>query len=369
MPEPTGRLKGLKPSRRSAKDRRRSKKVGLPPGTLVHIGTEREEKVTVSVLDYDLNSVRESQIKDMEELRQFKESPSVTWINVNGVHDTKLVEIIGQIFEVHPLVLEDIVNTTQRPKADVSREYTFVVFKTLEYNADTGEIIPEQLSLILGANFLLTFQERPGDPFDPIRERIRSAAGLLRKSGADFLAYSIIDASVDHYFIVLESLAERIELLEEKLVADPKRELLAQIHRLKVDMIFLRRSVWPMREVISRLSSGDSAFVKESTRPYLRDVYDHTVHVVDSIETYRDIVSGMLDIYLSSASNRLNEIMKVLTIIATIFIPLTFVSGWYGMNFKDMPELTWKWGYPMVIAIALSITTIMLVFFKRNKWI
>jgi magnesium transporter len=369
MPELTSRPKDSKPTRRSLKNRRRSKKVGLPPGTLVHIGKESKEKVTISVMDYDPDGVRESSIANVEELGQFKESSSVTWINVDGVHDVNLVEKIGKIFCIHPLVLEDVVNTTQRPKTDVSGEYTFIVFKTLEYNEEDGEIIPEQVSLILGANFLLSFQERHGGPFDPIRNRIRSGAGRTRKAGADYLAYCLIDAAVDQYFVVLESLAERIELLEEQLVAEPNRELLSQIHNLKVDMIFLRRSLWPMREVINRLASGDSGFVQDATLPYLRDLYDHTIHVVDTLETFRDIVSGMLDIYLSSVSNRLNEIMKVLTIIATIFIPLTFLSGWYGMNFKDMPELGWRWGYPMVIAIALTVAVTMLVFFRRKKWI
>lgn len=368
MPERTGK-RDSKPQRRILKNRRRSKKVGLPPGTLVHIGKESQEKVSISVMDYDPDGVRESSVSDVEELGHFKESSSVTWINVDGVHDVKLVEKIGKIFGIHSLVLEDIVNTTQRPKTDVSGEYTFIVFKTLECNEDNGEIIPEQVSLILGGNFLLSFQERPGDPFDPIRDRIRAGAGRTRKSGADYLAYCLIDAAVDQYFVVLESLADRIELLEEQLVKEPKRELLSEIHRLKVDMIFLRRSVWPMREAINRLASGDSAFVQEATLPYLRDVYDHTIHVVDTMETFRDIVSGMLDIYLSSVSNKLNEIMKVLTIIATIFIPLTFLSGWYGMNFKDMPELSWRWGYPMVIVIALTMATTMLVFFRRKKWI
>ncbi len=369
MPESTRRPNGAKAPRRGFKDQRRSRKIGLPPGTLVHIGAKREEKVTISVIDYDPNSVREQEISNVEDLKQFKNSPSVTWVNVNGVHDVKLVENVGVIFDIHPLALEDIANTTQRPKVDIFGDYTFIVLKTIEYNEDTGETIPEQLSLILGANFLLTFQESPGDPFNHIRDRIRSSVGRLRKSGTDFLAYSLIDASVDQYFVVLENLAERIEVLEELLVVDPKRELLSQIHRLKVDMIFMRRSIWPLREVINRLSVGDSVFVKDSTFPYLRDVYDHTVHVVETMETYRDIVSGMLDIYLSSVSNKLNEIMKVLTIIATIFIPLTFLVGWYGMNFKDMPELSWRWGYPMVIAITLVVSAGMIAFFKGKKWI
>jgi len=356
-------------SRKSLRNHRRSKKIGLPPGTLIHVGAESEEKVVVSVIDYDSTEVSESEITNIEDLAKYKDSKAVTWINVSGVHDVKLVEKIGEIFNIHPLVLEDIVNTSQRTKIEISPDYAFMVFKALEYKEETAEIIPEQLSLILGKNFLLSFQERPGDPYDPIRQRIRASAGRLRKSGPDFLAYSLIDASVDQYFLVLEALAEKIEMLEDRLVADPQRELLAHIHSLKVDMIFLRKSVWPLREVINRMSLGDLGLVQDSTIPYLRDIYDHTVHVIDTMETYRDIVSGMIDIYLSSVSNRLNEIMKVLTIIATIFIPLTFLAGWYGMNFKDMPELNWKWGYPMVIGVALTISAIMFVFFRRKKWI
>jgi magnesium transporter len=368
MPVSKQSQKTARPSKRSLRNRR-SKTIGLPPGSLVHIGAEREEKVSISIMDYDPQNVRESKIENVEELRKFKDSPSITWINVNGVHDVKLIEKIGQIFDIHPLVLEDIVDTTQRPKAEVSSNYTFIIFKTLESNQETGDIIPEQLAIVFGSKFIMTFQERPGDPFDPIRERLRGRVGRLRTAGPDFLAYSLLDATVDSYFLVLESLAERIEVLEELLVTDPKRELLDQIHRLKVDMIFLRRSAWPLREIINKLSYGDSFFVQKSTLPYLRDVYDHTIHIVETMETYRDIVSGMLDIYLSSVSMRLNETMKVLTIIATIFIPLTFVAGWYGMNFKNMPEIDWKWGYPMVIVISISIAGGMIVFFRRKNWI
>ena len=202
-----------------------------------------------------------------------------------------------------------------------------------------------------------------------MRERLKGGNVRIRKSGADYLAYCLIDTVVDNYFAILEKLSEKMEVLEEELVKNPGRETLQGIHRMKTDMIYLRRSIWPLREVVNTLGRGESALIKDSTLPYLRDVYDHTIHAIDTLETFRDIVSGMLDIYLSSVSNRLNEIMKVLTIIATIFIPLTFLSGWYGMNFKDMPELAWRWGYPMVICIALTVAAIMLIYFKRKKWL
>ena len=311
----------------------------------------------------------EMEITDPQELNAFKEGPSTTWINVEGINQVEVIGSICDIFHIHPLVQEDIVSADQRPKMDESGDYVFIVLKTLNYDEKVDDIVPEQVSLVIGEHFLMSFQEIPGDVFDPIRERIRTGLGLLRKNGPDYLAYALLDAIVDNYFVILEKLAERIEVLEEDLVTNPSRETLAVIHQLKTDMIFLRRSIWPLREVISKLAAGQTSIVKDPTRPYFRDVYDHTIHAVDTMETYRDIVSGMLDIYLSSVSNRLNEVMKVLTIIATIFIPLTFLSGWYGMNFKNMPELQWQWGYPMVIVVAIFMATSMLVFFWRKKWL
>jgi magnesium transporter len=238
----------------------------------------------------------------------------------------------------------------------------------LSFHARRREVQSEQVSLILGPNFVISFQEAGGDVFDPVRERIRTGKGRVRKMGPDYLAYSLIDAVVDNYFIILENLGERVEALEEKLISDPKRETLHALHVLKREMIYLRKSVWPLREVISGLERAESGLIKEPTGIFFRDVYDHTIQVIDTVETYRDMLSGMLDIYLSSISNRMNEVMKVLTIIATIFIPLTFIAGVYGMNFKFMPELEWRWGYFLIVGIMLAIGLVMVIYFRRKRW-
>jgi magnesium transporter len=293
----------------------------------------------------------------------------VTWINVDGLHQVEVIEKLGECYGLHPLVLEDILNTDQRPKMEDYGEYIYIVLRDLDYSDKSNEIEGEQISLIVGSNFVFSFQEREGDTFDPIRDRIRNNKGRIRKMGADHLAYALLDSIVDNYFIILEKLGEKIEWLEEKLVTDPTRETLQGIHHLKRELLFLRKGVWPLREVINGLARGESSLVTEPTRIYLRDVYDHTIQTIDTIETYRDMVSGMLDIYLSSVSNRLNSVMKVLTIIATIFMPLTFLAGVYGMNFKFMPELEWRWGYPLVWLIMAGIGISMLIYFRRKKWL
>lgn len=239
----------------------------------------------------------------------------------------------------------------------------------LFYNENNNEVDVEQISLILGENFVISFQERPGDVFDPIRDRIRNAKGRIRKMGVDYLVYALIDAVVDNYFSIMEKFTEKIESLEEELINDPTPNTSRTIHNLKREMIFLRKSVWPLREVVNVLERGDLRFIKKSTRVFLRDLYDHTIQVIDTIETLRDMVSGMLDIYLSSISNRMNEVMKVLTIIATIFIPLTFIAGIYGMNFRYMPELQWQWGYFTVWIIMGAVAISMLFYFKRKRWL
>ena len=350
--------------------KKRSEKAGLPPGSLVHIGEKKAEEVKITIIDYDEIHFQEKVIKTIEECIPFKDKPTVTWINVDGIHQVELLEKLGQCYGLHPLTLEDILNTDQRPKIEDFGDYVYIVLKMLYYRDKTDEIVTEQMSLILGSNFVISFQEGiEGDLFDPIRERFRSEKGRIRKMGADYLAYSLLDSIVDYYFVILEKLGERIEFLEEKLVANPNPETLQIIHNLKREMIFLRKSVWPLREVISGLERGESSLIKESTRIYLRDVYDHTIQVIDTIETFRDMLSGMLDIYLSSVSNRLNAVMKVLTIIATIFMPLTFLAGIYGMNFKFMPELEWRWGYPLIWMIMLGIGVFMLFYFKKKKWL
>lgn len=349
--------------------KKRSKKAGLPPGTLVHIGEKKSDTPKITVMDYDEAHFQEKEIKTIEECFLFKDKPTVTWINIDGLHQVEILEKLGECYGLHPLVLEDILNTDQRPKMEDYGEYLYIVLRMLNYNDKSSEIESEQISLVLGPNFVFSFQEREGDTFNPIRDRIRNSKGRIRKMGADHLAYTLLDSIIDNYFIILEKLGEKIEFLEEEVVTQPGPETLQTIHHLKKEMIFLRKGVWPLREVISGLERGESSLIKESTGIYLRDVYDHTIQTIDTIETYRDMVSGMLDIYLSSISNRLNAVMKVLTIIATIFMPLTFLAGIYGMNFKYMPELEWRWGYPAIWFAVVLISVSMLIYFKRKRWL
>ncbi|MEW5900359.1 MAG: magnesium/cobalt transporter CorA [Acidobacteriota bacterium] len=348
---------------------RRSRKAGLPPGSLMHIGEKKAERTRITIMDYDADSFQEKEAKSVEESFAFKETATVTWINIGGVHESQVIEKIGAHFGVHPLILEDIMTTAQRPKLEDMGDYIYVVLRMLSHNAKKKEVRSEQVSLILGPNFVISFQENGSDVFDAVRERIRTGKGRMRKMGPDYLAYSLIDAIVDNYFLILENLGEQVESVEEELVSNPSRGTLHRIHILKREMIYLRKSVWPLREVINALERTESELVKDSTGIFLRDVYDHTIQVIDSVETYRDMLSGMLDMYLSSLSNRMNEVMKVLTIIATIFIPLTFIAGVYGMNFKHMPELNWRWGYFLIMALMLGIGVFMVLYFRKKKWL
>ncbi len=346
-----------------------SKKAGLAPGSLIHISEKKVEKAKITIMDYDEKNLTEKEAKSVEECFPFKKKPTVTWINVDGLHDIKLIEKIGEHFDLHPLVLEDIVNTNQRPKYEDYGDYVYIVLKMLYFNGNNDEIKAEQVSIIIGQGFIISFQEEEGDVFNPVRERIRNSKGRIRKMGTDYLAYALLDAIIDNYFIILEKLGEMIEDMEEELVKDPSPGTLRIIHKLKTETIFLRKSVWPLREVINSLERKESSLIRENTIPFLRDLYDHTIQVIDSVETFRDLISGMLDIYLSSISNKMNSIMKVLTIIATIFIPLTFIAGIYGMNFKFMPELEWQWSYPFIWAVMIFIFVGMLFYFKRKDWI
>jgi magnesium transporter len=350
----------------------RTKKVGLPPGTLVHVGEERTDPVKITVLDYDQDQIQEYCVTSIDECPDFRARSTTTWIDVVGVHRPEVIEKIGNCFDIHPLILEDIVHTEQRPKMEDFDDYVFIILKMLanvEKDGGEEEIRSEQVSLIVGRGFVISFQETDGDVFDPVRDRIRMAKGKMRRMGADYLAYALIDAVVDNYFLILEDVGEDLEALEDELITSPAPDTSQQIHEMKRDMIFLRKSVWPLREVISRLARSESEIFEESTEIYLRDVYDHTVQVIDTIETFRDILSEMLDIYLSSISNRMNEVMKVLTIIATIFIPLTLVTGIYGMNFEYMPELRWHWGYPAVLLFMLFVGMVMILYFRKRGWL
>jgi len=349
--------------------RKRGKKIGLPPGTPVYVGERKDEKVKISIIDYDETQYQEKEAKTIEECFPFKDSPTVTWINIDGIHEVSIIEKIGKHFDLHPLIMEDIVNTEQRPKMEDFGHYLYVVLRMLYFDDEAHEVKGEQVSLILGQNVVISFQEKEGDIFNPIRERVRNNKGRIRKMGADYLAYSLLDTIVDNYFTILEKLGDRIEEMEERLVTDPRPETLQEIHKLKREMIFLRKSVWPLREVINGLERGESSLVHKTSRIYLRDVYDHTIQVIDTVETFRDMLSGMHDTYLSSISNRMNEIMKVLTIIATIFIPLTFIAGVYGMNFKFMPELEWRWAYFIVWLVIVIVAVSMIFFFRKKKWL
>ncbi len=343
-------------------------KVGLPPGTLVHIGKKTTEQIKITVIDYDETHIQEKEVKAIKECIPFKDSPTVTWINIDGIHNLDIIQEMEASFDIHPLTLEDIVHTGQRPKMEDFTDYLFLVLKMFYFD-ENRRIREEQISLLLGPQFVISFQEREGDIFDPVRERIKNEKSHVRKMGPDYLAYALVDAIVDNYFTILEVLGEEIENVQEELVVDPTTEMLQVIQTLKREVITLRRSVWPLREVVNKMERGESVLIKESTSIYLRDVYDHTIRVMDTIETFRDMLSGMLDIYLSSISNKLNQIMKVLTIIATIFIPLTFITGLYGMNFRNMPELAWEWGYPVVLVVMGGIGIFMLFYFKKEKWL
>jgi magnesium transporter len=341
---------------------------GLPPGTLVHIGEKTTEKTKISIIDYDKDSFKELTVETPEECYHFKDTPTVTWIDINGLHEIDIIEKVGKHFNLHPLVLEDILNTRQRPKMEDFDDYLVIILKMFTVN-EGGGINSEQISIVLGSNFVLSFQEKEGDVFNNIRERIRNRKGRITRMGSDYLAYSLVDTIVDQYFVILEGLGERVEAIEESLINDSSPEILHSIHELKGVMIQLRKSVWPLREVVNKFERSESPLIKESTKPFLRDVYDHTIQTIDTIETYRDMLSGMLDLYLSSVSNKMNEVMKVLTIIATIFIPLTFITGIYGMNFVYMPELGWRWGYPIVLIFMALIGLSLGFFFKRKKWL
>ncbi len=349
--------------------KRTSAKAGLPPGTLLHVGDEKTHEVHISVIDYDPGRVDEKARATIEDLVAFKERPSVTWINVNGIHDVSVIEAIGKTFNLHPLLLEDVMHTGQRPKMDDYDTHLFVVLKMVDCRKDHEEIEVEQVSIVIGSGYVISFQEWEGDVFETVRERLRNGKGRIRLMGSDYIAHALIDAVVDHYFLALERIGEVIEDLQEQVLSDPGPETLQDIHQAKRDMVFFRKSVWPLREAIGTLGRDDSPLITESVRPYLRDIYDHTIQVIETVETFRDLVSGTLEVYLSSVSNRMNEVMKMLTIIATIFIPLTFVVGIYGMNFRYMPELEWRWGYFAVWGIMVLVAAVMLIGFRKKKWL
>ncbi len=348
---------------------RRIHKTGLAPGTPVHIGERRTESTKITIFQYDEAHIQERQINSVEEFEECKTYPGVVWINIDGIHDISVVESVGKIFGIHPLVQEDIVNTNQRPKIEEYDSYLFAIVKMLYEEPEAHGLQAEQVSIIVTPKIVISFQEREGDVFSAVRERVRHGKGIVRQRGSDYLAYCLIDAIVDHYFLIMENLEDRILPLEEQVVNDPQPQVMQRIHGLKNDLVFLRRSLWPLREMLARLDREQLPLIHSDTRPFLRDVHDHTIQVIEILESFQEIVSGLLDVYLTSISNRMNNVMKVLTIIATTFIPLTFIVGVYGMNFQHMPELAWRWGYPAVWGVMFLVFIGMVIFFKRKKWL
>ncbi len=349
--------------------KRRSNKVDLPPGSLVHFGEKFGDQARITVIDYNETSYQEREAHCGEDLVAARGTDTITWVNVHGLADVSSLARIREAFGLHPLVMEDVVTTDQRPKLEDFGEYVFVVLRRLSYDDEHDEILSQQVSIILGPGYVISFQEKEEGAFDTVRDHLKAASGRLRTMGAGYLAYSLVDSVVDHYFITLETMEDDMEVLEEEVVQTPGSQVLTKIHKLKNNMIQLRKSVWPLREVIGTLGRGETALIDDPTRLYFRDIYDHTIQIIDTIETFRDILSGMLDIYLSSVSNRLNEVMKVLTIIATIFMPLSFLAGVYGMNFKYFPEIEWRWGYAMFWGIIVTMALFMLRFFRRRQWL
>lgn len=348
----------------------RRKQAGLPPGTLIHTGVKKLENVNIDITEFNEEKLEQKKIDGVEEIYKLRDSTLTSWINICGLHDTTVLEKVGGHFNIHSLVLEDILNTEQRPKLDDYESFLYCVIKSIEYDESSGEITSEQVSFVLSKKWLITFQERMPDCFEPIRDRLTKSKGRIRKCGADYLMYALIDLVVDNYFSVLEKIGDSIQTIEDELVGDPGPENLNTIYKLRRELLFLRKSVYPLREVLNSMLRDDFDLITSDTDIFIRDVYDHVVQVMDTIETYREMISGMLDTYLSSVSNRMNEVMKVLTIIATIFIPLTFVAGVYGMNFQYFPELHWHWFYPWGFWGSIFVLgMVMLWFFKRKKWL
>lgn len=351
--------------------KQRAESVGLPPGALIHIGEYIRERTRIVLYNYNRDHLDEQEIDTVEACIPYKEQRgTITWISVEGMHEVDVLADLGRCFDLHPLVLEHILNTDQRPKLEVFDNTISTTLKMIRYDENVGEIDVEHVCMILGENYVLSIQEgKPGDVFDPVRQRLRARIGNIRELGPDYLLYALIDVVVDHYFLSLESVGERIESLDEQAANDPTPAVLAEIRALKREMIVLRRSVWPLREVVDQLERGDLRPVRKATRLYFRSVYNHVIQVMDAVDAYREILAVMIDIYLSGVNNRMTAVMNTLTIISTIFLPLTFIVGVYGMNFRHMPELTWHWGYPAIWGVMILLTIAMLIYFRRRRWL
>ncbi len=345
--------------------RKISHKKGLPPGALVHVGEAKVEEVKLWLISFDEQSFSEKEVSfsDLSEGNQ-----NISWVNINGLHDTSAIKEIGNVYDLHPLVLEDIVNTAHRPKIEFFENYIYLVIKMLSYEPERG-LISEQVSFVCGSNYVLSFQEREGDVFEGIRERLRKGTTKIRSKGADYLFYALVDAVVDHYFAVLEGLGERLEQLEEDVDFRPDEKVGNLLYDLRRNVLFVRKSILPVRELLGHLEREESKLVSGDLKPYWRDIYDHVIQITDGVEALRELTSSIREMLMTQLSNRMNNVMKVLTIIATIFIPITFLAGVYGMNFKHMPELEWTYGYLVIWIVFVGMTLGLILFFRKKKWL
>lgn len=344
-----------------------SKKGGLPPGTLMYVGDEKKEKVKIQMISYDENVFDEKEITFIDNAVSQIDPSKITWINISGVHDVKIIEKMGLLLHLHPLVLEDIMNTEQRPKTEIFNNYIFIIVKRFFYSEQNERLNEEQISLILGSNLLISFQEEEFDIFNNVRTRIKESIGLIRNMGADFLAYTIIDIIVDDYFLVLEKISNMIERFEEDLIKKPQQEILHLLFKSRREILILEKSILPLREVINGLEK--TKFIDKSTYLFFKDIYDHIIHILDMIELFRNIMIEMINLYLSSVSNKLNEVMKLLTIVSTIFIPITFLASLYGMNFLYIPGSNMHYGFFILLFLMILISIAMLIYFKKINWL
>ncbi|GIV35128.1 MAG: cobalt/magnesium transport protein CorA [Chitinophagales bacterium] len=354
---------------KNGKKRPKIRKTGLPPGSLVYIGEERSDPVRITLFNYTADSFIEKEVQSVEECLPYRDEKSVTWINVNGVHDTALISRIGELFNLHPLLLEDVVNTHQRPKVDDYDDHLFIVMRMMTYNEEKKSVENEQISFVLAKNFVLSFQQREGDLFGVIRERIRDNKSKIRNFGNDYLVYRMIDVIVDHYFIIIEKIGDIIEELEKKLEEGVAQSTLEVHQQIRNDFLMIRKAIYPLREVLSLISKDPSSLISRPTQKFFRDVYDHTIQIIETLEMYREMISGIRDTYHSYMNTEMNRSIQTLTIISVIFIPLTFIAGIYGMNFEYMPELKWKWGYPAVLAVMVCVFLVMIFYFRRRRWL
>ncbi len=360
-------LNSINPLKLTKKISRQKELVGKAPGSLIYTGEVVDVPVEISVIRYSEEHYDSFILENVSDAHVEKSNENISWINVDGIHDVDVIKTIGKDFKLHSLLLEDILNIEQRPKVEIYGDNMVIFFKMMYLHDGILDIEP--ISLILGPNYLISFQEKKGDIFDNVRGRIKNTNGRIRKRDADYLLFALMDAVVDNYFVVMEDIAEKLELLEDKLFEDTDNKLLYELQQHRKQIVNMRRSVYPLREVVNKLNRAEFGIISVDTERFFRDLYDHTIQIIETIETFKETVSSLKDVYMTGVSNRMNEIMKVLTLIATIFIPITFVAGVYGMNFDNMPELSWEYGYASAWGLMLLMGGAMLVYFKKKKWL